>query len=427
MFFYFLIILILKSYFSTMKRVLFIGLVFPESKSTAAGTRMLQLITFFRENNYRIIFASAAQESPFSDDLTKLDVEQVSIELNNTSFDTFVKNLNPNIVVFDRFIAEEQFGWRVAEKCPDAIRVLDTEDLHCLRITRQEAFKKRIPFEIASLFKAEICKREIASIYRCDLSLIISSFEMELLTKEFKIPREILLELPFMLDRITEEQISNKPSFEERAEFISIGNFKHEPNWQSVWYLKKTIWPLIRKELPKAKLLIYGAYATQKVTDLHNEKEGFLIKGRVEDAHKVIEKARVLLAPLQFGAGLKGKLIDAMQTGTPSITTSIGAEGMHAGLPWNGFIADTPEDIASMAIKLYTNQKVWAKAQQNGFKIINELYDKTSLSKNLLVKLDTIHENITEHRNHNFIGSLLQHQTLQSTKYLSKWIEEKNS
>ena len=408
-----------------MKRVLFIGLVFPESKSTAAGTRMLQLITFFKEHNYQITFASAAQENPFSDNLTKLDVMQVSIELNNTSFDTYIKNLNPEIVVFDRFIAEEQFGWRVVENCPDAIRVLDTEDLHCLRASRQEAFKKSIPFEIASLFKADICKREIASIYRCDLSLIISSYEFDLLTNEFKIPSEILFELPFMLDRITEEQISNKPSFEERVEFISIGNFKHEPNWQSVLYLKKTIWPMIRKELPEAKLLIYGAYSTQKVTDLHNEKEGFLIKGRVEDAHKVIEKARVLLAPLQFGAGLKGKLIDAMQTGTPSVTTTIGAEGMHAALPWNGFIVDAPEDIASKAIELYTNEVIWQASQRNGFEIINQLYNKIQLSEKLRQRITDLQENLKSHRSHNIIGSLLQHHTLQSTKYLSKWIEEK--
>ena len=417
----------MKSYFSTMKRVLFIGLVFPESKSTAAGSRMLQLITFFKDHKYHISFASAAQESPFTDDLMQLDVKQISIELNNTSFNTFVKDLDPEIVVFDRFISEEQFGWRVLENCPNAIRVLDTEDLHCLRTTRYEAFKKNIPFEIASLYKSDVSKREIASIYRCDLSLIISSFEFDLLTNELKIPGEILLELPFMLDRITEEQISGKPSFKERTDFISIGNFKHEPNWQSVLYLKTAIWPLIKKQLPGAKCLIYGSYANQKVMDLHNEKEGFIVNGRAEDAHEVIEKSRVLLAPLQFGAGLKGKLIDAMQTGTPSITTLIGAEGMQVNLPWNGFIADKPEEIASRAIELYTNQEIWTKMQQNGFNIINELYDRTLLSKKLLVKLNTIRKNITEHRNHNFIGKVLQHHTLQSTKYLSKWIEEKNA
>ena len=410
-----------------MQKVLFIGLVFPESNSTAAGSRMLQLIAFFKVKKYEIIFASAAQESSFSDDLTELNVQQVSIELNNVSFDQFITELNPVIVIFDRFISEEQFGWRIAENCPDAIRMLDTEDLHCLRIGRHEAFKQQRAFNLEDLFDLEITKREIASIYRCDLSLMISTFEVEILTNQFKIPPAILLELPFMLNRITDEQVSNKPSFEDRVDFISIGNFKHEPNWQAVLYLKKTLWPEIRKQLPTTKLLIYGAYPTQKVTDLHNEKEGFIVKGRAENAHEVISKAKVLVAPLQFGAGLKGKLIDAMQSGTPSVTTSIGSESMHGNLPWNGFIEDNPEQFAEKVVELYTNKELWRTSQNSGYAIINQLYNKSELSEKLWQQITSLQENLASHRTHNFIGNLLQHHTLQSTKYLSKWIEEKNS
>ena len=409
-----------------MQKVLFIGLVFPESNSTAAGSRMLQLISFFAAKNYEIFFASAAQESPFSDDLAELNVQQVSIELNSVSFDQFITELNPAIVVFDRFISEEQFGWRVAENCPDAIRMLDTEDLHCLRSGRHEAFKQHRTFNLEDLFDLEITKREIASIYRCDLSLMISTFEMEILTNHFKIPPAILYELPFMLETISDKEILEKPSFDERADFISIGNFKHEPNWQSVLYLKKTIWPKIRKQLPNTKLLIYGAYATQKVTDLHNEKEGFIVKGRAENAHEVISKVKVLVAPLQFGAGLKGKLIDAMQSGTPSVTTSIGSESMHGNLPWNGFIEDNPKQFANKAVKLYNNKELWRTSQRNGYSIINQLYDKNEFSVKLSQRITDLQQNLVTHRAYNFIGNLLQHHTLQSTKYLSKWIEEKN-
>ncbi len=409
-----------------MKKVLFIGLVFPESRSTAAGSRMLQLISFFKDTNYEVVFASAAQESEYVDDLNELEIAKVPITLNDASFDKFVSELNPEIVVFDRFISEEQFGWRVSEHCPDAIRILDTEDLHCLRLARQEAFKKQELFKIENLNSLDITKREIASIYRCDLSLIISSFEMELLTQHFKIPPTILHELPFMLDKISQEEILKKPSFDKRIDFISIGNFKHAPNWQSVLHLKKNVWPLINKQLPNARLLIYGAYASKKVTDLHNEKEGFIIKGRAKDAHKVIANATILLAPLQFGAGLKGKLIEAMQNGTPSVTSTIGAEGMHANLPWNGFVEDNLIDFANKAVELYTDREVWNQAQQNGFTRINTIYNKKNLSVKLSVKIDKIQENLLAHRSRNFIGAMLQHHSLQSTKYLSKWIEEKN-
>jgi len=409
-----------------MPKVLFVGLVFPESSSTAAGSRMLQLITFFCEKNYEVTFASAAQAGPNTDELSVIGVKQVNITLNDSSFDEFIVKLNPTIVVFDRFIAEEQFGWRVADKCPNALRILDTEDLHCLRLARKEAFEQQRTFSIQDLNSLDITKREIASIYRCDLALLISSFEFEILAKHFKISTDILYDLPFLLHEITDQAIATMPSFEDRVDFISIGNFKHEPNWQSVLYLKKTIWPMIRKQLPEAKLLVYGAYPTQKVTDLHNEKEGFIVRGRAENAHEVVSKAKVLLAPLQFGAGLKGKLIDAMQSGTPSVTTSIGAEGMNGSLPWNGFIEDNAELFAEKAVELYKNKDVWHTAQQNGIEMVNQLYNKKELSEKLCKRIHELQENLKSHRTQNFIGNLLQHHTLQSTKYLSKWIEEKN-
>lgn len=408
-----------------MQKTLFIGRNFPESASTAAGTRMVQLLRFFKERNCQITFASPARETEFSDDLTAMGIEKKSIRLNHSSFDEFIKKLRPKIVVFDRFMTEEQFGWRVAEKCPNAIRILDTEDLHCLRQGRFEAFKKDQVFELTHLNNLDITKREIASIYRCDLSLIISPFEYKLLVGHFKIPGAILLELPFMLDEISEKELEQKPTFEKREDFISIGNFRHEPNWQSVLYLKKTIWPLIRKQMPIAKLYIYGSYLSPKVTDLHNEKEGFIVKGRAEDAHKVIAKAKVLLAPLQFGAGLKGKLIDAMLNGTPSVTTSIGAEGMHDNLPWNGLIADNPNEFADNAVQLYNDKTTWERAQENGVRIINTIYSKKQLTEKLNGIIHEIQQNLDAHSSRNFMGGLLWHHTLQSSKYLSKWIEEK--
>ena len=123
------------------KTLLIIGYVWVEPNSSAAGKRMLQLIDQFLERNYKITFACPAQKNEKAIDLISLGINEVSIELNNTSFDDFVKELNPTIVLFDRFMMEEQFGWRVAENCPKAIRILDTEDLHFLRKTRHQQLK----------------------------------------------------------------------------------------------------------------------------------------------------------------------------------------------------------------------------------------------------------------------------------------------
>ena len=98
-----------------MQKVLFIGAVWPEPKSSAGGIRMMQLLHLFLKHNYHVTFASSAADSEFAEDISLLGIDKVSIELNNTSFDDFIKNLQPNIVIFDRFMTEEQYGWRVAE------------------------------------------------------------------------------------------------------------------------------------------------------------------------------------------------------------------------------------------------------------------------------------------------------------------------
>ena len=406
------------------EHILIIGKVWPEPSSSAAGSRTLQLINLFIEQNWQVSFACAASESDYSFDLKSLGIRSLHIVLNDSSFDDLVKNMQPHMVLFDRFTSEEQFGWRVAQNCPNALRILDTIDLHCLRLARQEAIKQNRDFSLLDL-NSDFAKREIASIYRSDVSLMISDYEMDLLINHFKIDNSLLHYVPFLLDPIL---IKNNqwPSFSERDNFLSIGNFLHEPNWDSVLFLKQFIWPLIRKQLPKAEIHIYGAYPSKKVFDLNNLKEGFLIKGRADSVERVMKKTKVCLSPLRFGAGIKGKLIDAMQFGVPSVTTDIGAEAMHGEFPWNGIIANQPHKFAEAAVELYTNEIKWQQAGENGAQILNNFFLKSNHSDLLIDKLLFLKNQLKSHRSSNFIGEMLMHHTVMGTKYMSLWIEAKN-
>lgn len=403
-----------------MKHLVIIGAVWPEPNSTAAGRRMLQLISLFQKQDYEITFLCSASKSDFSFDLSQISVKIKAIQLNDSSFDIEIAALNPNVVLFDRFMIEEQYGWRVMENCPNALRVLDTEDLHFLRKAREMAFKqnRELVFED---YISDVFKREIASIYRCDLALLISEYEMQLATETFKIDASVLYYLPFL----SEEVNPNVPKFEDRQHFVSIGNFLHEPNWQTVLQLKK-YWKSIKKQLPEAELHIYGAYVSEKAKQLHNEKEGFLIKGRAESVTQVYSKAKLLLAPIPYGAGLKGKLFEAMQLGLPSITTKMGAEAMNGNLDWNGFISSDEADFVEKAIKLYTNKSLWETAQKNGYEIIEKRFKKELFANDFMNRIDELQLDLKTHRNQNFLGQILQNQSLQSTKYMSKWIEAKN-
>lgn len=387
---------------------------------------MLQLISFFKSKDYDITFASAASESEYAIDLTKLNVKQAKIKLNDDSFDQFILELKPDLVLFDRFMTEEQYGWRVAEQLPKAIRILDTEDLHFLRKGREAALKSNLDFSDDFLIN-DFTKREIGSMYRCDLSLIISKFEMQLLTKRFKIDEKLLFYLPFLFEPISEEQQNCYPAFENRNHFVTIGNFLHPPNFDALKHLKANIWPRIREKLPSAELHNYGAYPSLRVEALQDETSGFLVKGKAKNALQIIQNAKVLLAPLRFGAGLKGKLFDAMQTGTPFVTTPIGGEGILDKNDSDAISTAKPDEFADLALRLFQDKDLWTEKQIQGFNILNRDFQKDDIEVQLSERLESLCSNFKEERHQNFIGSMLLHHRLQSTKYLSKWIMAKNS
>lgn len=406
------------------RKLLVIAKVLPEPASSAAGSRMLQLIELFREGNWQIEMASVAKPSPYSVDLKTLGIPFHSIELNASSFDAFIAEAKPHAVLFDRFMTEEQFGWRVAEHCPKALRLLDTEDLHGLRAGREIALKENRPFVNGDLFNP-IAFRELASILRCDVSLIISEFEMNLLKDFFNVQTSQLFYLPFLLGPSELKPLEKSTSFLERQHFISIGNFLHEPNLDAVKHLHKTIWPGIRKQLPDVELHVYGAYLPPSIAQLHSEANGFIVKGRANESLDVLRGARVLLAPLRFGAGLKGKLLEAMRCATPNMSSSIAAEGMKGEGAWPGSITDDDAVFVNEAIELYQNEKKWMKASDRCNPTLLQ-FNRENFSAAFLSLLETSLNNLTEHRCKNFTGAMLQQQQFNSSKYMSLWIEAKN-
>jgi len=298
--------------------LLILGHTIPEPTTTAAGNRMLQLISIFQQEGYKIHFATSALLNPRSVDLGALNIALDVIKLNDPSFDSYIKNLNPDIVMYDRFVIEEHYGWRVAKHCPNAIRILDTEDLHFLRKAREAAIKKEGNLNNVDLYTDQ-SKRELASIMRCDISLIISKYEHKLLIDTFNVSESQLLYIPFLVEYVPD--LSDFKSYEDRTGFMTIGNLLHTPNVDSVLYLNKFV---------------------------------------------------------------------------------------------------------ELAVQVYTSKKLWKTLQSDGIEIIKQEYNQAPFHNALMKRMLTIKKNIQHHRKQNFIIEILQHQSMQATKYMSRWIEEKN-
>ena len=427
------------------QKILVIGYVWPEPRSTAAGGRMMELLQLFRNQGWQVMFASAAALSEHRADLSPLQVEEKSIALNCDSFDQLVAQYQPDMVLFDRFYSEEQFGWRVEKICPAALRVLDTCDLHSLRFARQTLLKQTqqgcmneternqcgavdaTPEDLATLMASDdMAQREIAAIYRCDVTLMISGVEMQLLQQHFGVPAFLLHHCNLMLNLVPQHGVLAGPSFAQRQHFFCIGNFRHAPNWDGVLWLKHAIWPRIRLALPQAQMHIVGSYPPPKAMALHHPQQGFHVLGWVHDALALMTQARVCLAPLRFGAGIKGKLADAMACGTPSVTTEIGSEGMCGDLPWGGLIAQDTVGFAAAAVALYQDADVWQQAQAQGTQIMTQYFSRDQAATALLARLHTAKQQQEDNRRCNFTGAMLRHHLHKSTQYMSQWIAAKN-
>lgn len=397
-------------------KVLLIGHVWPEPTSSAAGVREMNLIRAFGEEGWEVIVQSQARENEFSAALNRMGVRTVSLGANDSRFDEFVSDLKPDYAIFDRFITEEQFGWRVREHSPETVRVLDTIDLHFLRRARERAFTEGTALELRS----DDAFREIASIYRSDLTLLVSDFELALLTSEFGVPAGAL--------ELATLAYEASPTVEsDRAGFSMIGNFRHPPNADSVRWLRDELWPAIRSRIPSAEVHVFGSYPSREMMSLDQPKSGFRVLGPVDDSVRTLAKYRVNLAPLRFGAGIKGKIADGWCAGIPVVTTPVGAEGMRLDSRFGGIVADNALGFIDAACKLYEDDALRAALASIGRETIESRFSFTALKATLIPRLLSLRDGLAETRRANFVGSMLWHHTLKSTTYFSRWIELKES
>eukprot|EP01025_Chloroclados_australasicus_P020996 TRINITY_DN2204_c1_g1_i2.p1 TRINITY_DN2204_c1_g1~~TRINITY_DN2204_c1_g1_i2.p1 ORF type:complete len:334 (-),score=12.40 TRINITY_DN2204_c1_g1_i2:359-1360(-) len=317
-----------------MSRVLFVSPVLPEPQSSAAGVRTNSLIQGLKLRDCDISYVCASAFYKKSLLGATRDINYCHCPPNDRSnFVNILKRVDPQICIFDRFYSEEMFSQIVREECPNTMRVLDMQDCHFLRKSRQKLFKQgKSPNHIMSHVPCSDDKgllRELASIHRSDFCLVCSPFELQLLTNEYNIPPNKMCLASFFIQK-TKNRLNLQ--FGVRKDFVTIGTYKHEPNIDSVRWLAEEVWDKVRAKLnsqnrQSSQMHCYGAHWSQEFAKLNDPSRNFFVRGHLDDLSQ-LEQYRVLLSPLRFGAGLKGKIVDAWRYGLPVATTPIGAEGL---------------------------------------------------------------------------------------------------
>ena len=409
-----------------LKSVLLLSPVAVEAKSSAAGVRTFGLLQHFADMGCQVGFGTGVKSS--SNAKVPSGVLHYRVRYNNSEDVVKVMGeLDPDLVIFDRFVAEEAFSSRVRELSPSAIRVLDMQDMHSLRRHRET-----IPFpSIPSPSTSSSLVRELASLHRSDLSIVCSSVEKAMLENEYKIPGEKLQLGSFFTKPVEMGYDEEKHGYDHRKNFISIGGFKHKPNVDSAVWLAEEIWPRINKKIPDASLNIYGAYPTKQISSLHSPKNNIRVHGFVPSLDEPFLKNRVLLAPLRFGAGVKGKIIDAFRYGCPVVTTPIGSEGIGPDVEWGGLVTrriDDAEEFADAAVALYNDRKRYESSKAAARKILVSEFDETTNLDAIVDSIERVNRDLEGHRQRDVFGNVLWHSSNRATEFFSRFIElkEKN-
>lgn len=346
-----------------------------------------------------------------------------------------------HIAIFDTFVAEEKFGWQFAQIFPKGTRILDTQDLHFLRLSRMRQLKNttyvgkddlnyilRLPCFTSDENRQDVI-RELSSIHRSDCTAMVSTFEMSLLQKEFNVHQDkLFLSTFFFSQQVIEENQRTCLSWRERKNIICIGSFLHPGNKDCFEYLRNYLWPKLKPLLPSGtELHIFGSHcSSHHHSDL---RRGFIVKGFFEgDAAKLVGKYRLLLAPLRFGAGIKGKNCTAWSAGTPVSTTSIGIEAMEDGInPWGGVCADTEDDLLRETVELYSNQGKWKECSKAGFRLLKSRFCKEFNGPALWKHIWKAHKNTSSRRLSDWNFQMLNWHKHRSHEYMSKFIALKES
>ena len=279
-----------------------------------------------------------------------------------------------DIVMVCRHYIASPLTKTLRKHAPQAQLWFDTVDLHYLREQRLATLEGSP--QIAKV-AARTRLQELQVIREFDLSLVVSPIEKKILIDE--VPGKVIE----VLSNI-HEPISQTRGYSEREGLLFIGGFQHPPNVDAVLWFVSEVWPLIRQQQPTMQLRVVGSKTPEKIQSLAGN--GVEILGYVEDVSPLLANSRISIAPLRYGAGVKGKINQAMAHGLPVVATTAAVEGMDLHDGDEVLIADSPSTFAEQILRLDGDSTLWGKLAEGGKANIREHFSRDH-ARNTLSRL----------------------------------------
>src|SRR5437773_2547264 len=356
------------------KRILVIDNSLPMPDRDSGSLRMFQILTILSHLGHRVSFIpdNLAHIPPYGDDLRKRGIEVV-LRPHIKDVSNYIENHGRkyDVIILSRCGTAKKHIAAVRLHAPQSHVIFDTVDLHFLRAAREAELTQKVESRTQA---RETQQQEYAIINESNETWVVSVAERELLLQD--LPGKQIEVVSNIVDIQTPTT-----ACADRPDFLFSGSFLHSPNVDAVLYFAKEIYPLIAQQLPTAKFYIIGDKAPPEVVALASNN--VIVTGAVPDVRPFFESVKLSVAPLRFGAGVKGKINQSMAFGVPVVATSIAVEGMSLTHEKDVLVAEAPADFANAVVELYTSEKLWTKLSDNSVNTTNVLYSKAAAKKQL--------------------------------------------
>jgi GT2 family glycosyltransferase/glycosyltransferase involved in cell wall biosynthesis len=335
----------------------------PDPKRDAGSLQLYNIMQLLRGMGWRVTFMADNAQASIAD-LRTLGAIGVRVLCKPTlsSLAAWLKEEGAGldaVLLCRHYVADANLPL-VQRMAPQARLLFDTVDVHFLREQRAADHTNNPTLARRAAVSQQ---REIATIRACHATFVVSTVELELLRKA--VPDARVMLLPNM-----HEVHGRKQPFEQRSGLVFVGGFGHPPNVDAVQWLVGEIFPKIRAARPDIELHLIGQMPEATRQEL--DGNGVVAHGRVEDLDPWMDGCRIALAPLRYGAGVKGKVNTAMSHGLPVVATSIAAEGMFLVDDQNVLIGDDTDAYVAAVLRLYDDPALWLRLSEASLRNIQE-------------------------------------------------------
>jgi glycosyltransferase involved in cell wall biosynthesis len=390
----------LESLSGSTRFVLVLGHWLPAMDQSAGGLRTYNIFQILREQGYSVVFGADREKLEHvwlfgsKDQLTKYEVqfERLNIRVLYGSKailrDLHEKGYEYRFVVLSYPEVAYRYFCYVRAYAINAKVIYDPVDLHWLRMERESGIKNDYLLRQQS---ENYRQMERFNATAADMVFAVTQEEKSQILKDVNDAKvEVIPTIHDCIDKVN--------PLTGRKNLLFVAHYAHSPNEDAVSYFVKEIFPLIRQDLPGVVFYMVGSHMTDTVRALASQD--VIAAGYVPDLIPYFEGCRVFVAPLRYGAGIKGKIAQSAGLGLPVVTTSIGAEGMDLIDGRHVLIADSPAAFASAVVRLYTDDRLWEDISQNGLLHIKSNFSKavvqTKLARIFATEVDEVHSSSVE-------------------------------